>query len=182
MTIASCSLISFFRDRVCLRTVSTNAIISSLHQPLTNHKHLSLFDPAAVTSVKQSSIQLCDYLFNISTVLDILLQHPQIVGCNRIADYNISYRLTSAGEDWTVTDEPSASSTLYTLRNLEFGDYVFRVVVTNDDDLSNFTDAPIVYIYDVKCEDDITRELIIGIVSLLVVITLVAIVALLLRR
>lgn len=69
------------------------------------------------------------------------MQHPEIVGCNNIDDYDIWYRPTSsASDDWKVIEGLSASSTSYTLRDLDSGDYVVRVVVTNDDDLSSFTE------------------------------------------
>ena len=69
------------------------------------------------------------------------MQHPSTVGCDKIADYEIWYRLTSAAsDDWKVKTAPSASSTSYTLRDLPIDDYVIRVVVINDDDLSNYAE------------------------------------------
>lgn len=69
------------------------------------------------------------------------MQHPEIVGCNEIVDYSFWYRLTSAAsDDWTVVEELPASTTSYTLGGLGSADYVMRVVVTNDGDLSNFVE------------------------------------------
>ena len=69
------------------------------------------------------------------------LQHPATIGCDRIQDYEIWYRLVSEDTDnWHKERQLSASSTSYTLTGLEQEDYVIRVVVFNTDDRDNYAE------------------------------------------
>ena len=69
------------------------------------------------------------------------LQHPAIIGCDSIQDYEIWYRLVSEDtDDWDKERGPYAFPTLYRLTGLEQDAYVIRVVVSNNDGKDNFAE------------------------------------------